>query len=279
MADCYSVGYCRSSNKDADGSSVPRSFAYAAQSWVGSEYGGALVTVSMLPEGNILVPSFSGSAWTVGPGFRWASASATAVEAYRHTGNARKAYSFTASFAAQTTSLRTWDVISADFYLFKSEGFEYLTHLPTLLGETDAVAITNVSFGLATNVPVNATRTVEVEVDPGEVFYLFAQLRVNNFQDGGSTETIQPFTISCANPSGLESESLTGAIPLSIRPEGTNVHVSWPPTRRVCQLESASESSVPVWKSVEDEVRSDANGGGVLVSTVERARIFRLRLD
>jgi len=247
---------------------------------VSAEFASAALMAELKEVGGAYFPEFQGTNSTANTGLYLAMANVVAIEGYHYTGATNKTFLFGGRLAGSSSAPRTQDGLRAELYFFRSTNFVYISHLPTLLYETDAQVITNCSFKVAvTNNNALLSNVVAVTAAPGETFFLYASLQLSVFAQGAQCGTLTPYQVFCLNPDGLISESLRGDFPMLARTSGNDLQISWQATRRECRPESASTLDHPLWQAVTNFISADQDRNVLTVPITGGEQFFRLKIQ
>lgn len=247
---------------------------------ISANFASAAISAEMKLDGDVFYPEFKGTNSTANTGLYWASASSTVIEGFYYRGVTNKTFFFGGTLSGNSTGPRTQDGLEAQLYFFKSTNFVYMTHLPTLLYQTGAKVITNVSFKVAyTNNNAVLSNVVAVSVAPGETFYLYASLYLSVFAQGAQCRTLAPYRVFCLNSDELISESLRTDFPISVQVAGNNLQLTWQATRRTSFPESCSTPDGPIWQAVTNLVTTNVTGSLLAVPLADGEQFFRLRIQ
>lgn len=244
MINC-TTGYCQGDPRDVH-HSMMQSFGTNVVSDSQTDFGIARASVEMVRINDAFFPKIFGEARTIGPDIHWASASGTGVEGYQYRGGGAGDLEFVATLCGTNASSAG---MTAMIYLFKSEGFVYQTHLPTLLYETQAKPITNFTLSVSKSA-TGSTNSATIQAQPGEIIYLFAQLSMSAQGAGRAVYADEGLRVTCKQADLLLSESLF-APQLAFAKQSGKLNLWIPATRWPVSIESSTDlgtdwSAVPV---------------------------------
>ena len=233
----------------------------------------------MRREGDLFLPMMTGHARSAGPSIHWNDAFGVAIEGYRYTGDRNATLRFTGSLHGRTSATRNYDGLKAEVYFFKSDGFTFESHLPTLLYETQAKPITNFTLNIrSTNSGAHLSQTVSIPVVPNETIYLYANLYSSIFQVNGFTETVDGFKIICETPEKLMSESLALDQRLDIRASVESLTLTIPPSRRRAELQQVTGLGQE-WTTFQAVMQTNAFGIQVRIPNPPATKFWRVQWE
>lgn len=200
---------------DSDGGVAVES----AYSDIADARGNAKASAELLAGGGI-TPTLKAEAYhTSEPSLDGAYGSAFAIEAYQYNGLATLDLTLTGTLTGDLYKPSGSDDatgISAQIYIFKERNFYYCGDIGTLLGEYLAVSKGDFSLGINETVTggVDAD-SMTFTVDPGEIFYLWAELNTYGLWDNAYADAFSTLTLDFDQDGDLQAHALGNpAVPI-----------------------------------------------------------------
>lgn len=277
-SNCTAGAGCRGDALDVS-HSVWRSYDSLVTVESDADYGKARVTMELTGTNQALFPKISGIADSIGPNVHWNYALGIVMEGYRYNGPTTGEVEFNVTLSGTSNATQNGEGLDAKVYLFKEEGFVYVPHLPTLLGETTAQPITNATLRISLfNNGATLTNKLSVLMQPGEMVYLYAELALSVYRAGGKAISPDGLQISSPQKDFLTSESLIRTPPeLTLISKTNSLSLSIPPSRRPMTIQRTGTLSD--WTPITPPVTYDDFGFSIPVSLDDSQQFFRVILD
>ncbi|HUS36326.1 MAG TPA: hypothetical protein VM680_13325 [Verrucomicrobiae bacterium] len=268
--------YCQGDTRDVytwTGQIFSRSLTNEAH----ATFGNTRVVIEMKGE-TALFPRIHGMAESLGDSVHASRSTGTVIEGYRYIGANVANLEFQARLAGTSNDSYEAGGLTAQVYFFKKEGFSYITDIPTLIYETPAQPITNVSLRISsTNSGAILSSNITIPIQPGEIIYLFSQLDIWVHRANGYTDAPEGLDISTPQSHLVVSESLAPDR-LALARKADNWEFSIPPIRRPFRLQQ-SDNITTGWLPIGSVVLSNEFGFSFLFAPTNAQTFFRALLD